>query len=389
MKKLSNEEKRAELVGAEKARKKKKMSEEDKKSASKKRNERSKKKRATVKQAVADDYDKYMEAKVDKEEKKKEHKVYRNQQRFTALKNFVSDYDTCEDEKILEILGHIEPLITYLETETQYRLIPRKLFTSNLEALLAGHEEEGGKTRGSAEEFLQSIDIHVREENLLIVNEALSAMKHSVANIIKKRKDRNEKLKKKRDDMEKMKTTNKRKWIKIVGKKRRKAVTRAKQLYRAAESSTCRMMRDSQYKISHFLCRSFVHIGMPNFNSSEIAQLNLTAGVKRRLNMLSFGKLYQRMEEVCELYEGDGKVLRGDESHTTMTCGECFRINEFVGSKKEFICKYKDCQNYSISIPRDGNAAFNIFVKMHLNAEFPPTHECYQKNEYINDIYVR
>jgi acyl-CoA reductase-like NAD-dependent aldehyde dehydrogenase len=52
---------------------------------------------------------------------------------------------------------------------------------------------------------------------------------------------------------------NETKWSKIMGKKRRRAVGRAKAYYREAESSTCRMMRDTHYKIAHHLCKRFEH----------------------------------------------------------------------------------------------------------------------------------
>ena len=144
------------------------------------------------------------------------------------------------------------------------------------------------------------------------------------------------------------------------------------------------MTRDNQYKIAHYICQNFLHFGIPLFNTHEIVQLGLAGIVKRHLNMLSYGKFYKILVEVCMLYVGEGRILRGGEHHTTMMCGGCQNPNEFVGSSRDFLCRFPECPHHNIIMSRDGNAARNIFMKMRLNLDFPESHECFQRDENID-----
>ena len=378
LKRIENEKKRAELIAAAKKKKKDEMSPADKKLANDKKYAKKKKKREDDKDEAKLDVARSATAKKETKRRKVLKKKEDNEARMEALGAFVAAIkkvpEKVSEEESAQVVD-ARANLTYLQDREQYRFIPRNLFTEELEILLKQGHKDG---------FAESSD-----EDVLTISKALVAMVYAVSDIILKRQTRSEEVKLNTEKKKDLKETNLLQWTTIVGKKRRRAVARAKALYRSAERSTTRMMRDTHYKISHYMCRNFVHNAIPNFSASEIAQLTLAAWVKRRLNILSFGKFYQRMEDTNEQYAGDGTVLRGDESFTTMTCGGCFRHNEFVGSNPVFTCNYEDCPLYQKPVPRDGNAARNIFMKMHLNVQFPPTHECYQRNEYINDVYVR
>lgn len=52
------------------------------------------------------------------------------------------------------------------------------------------------------------------------------------------------------------------------------------------------------------------------------------------------------------------QVVIVDEHHTTMTCGECGHLNRKVGTSKVF-----QCPSCLSTMPRDWNAARNIFLR--------------------------
>lgn len=114
--------------------------------------------------------------------------------------------------------------------------------------------------------------------------------------------------------------------------------------------------------------------------------LDLNGGVKRRLNMLSFYKLVNRLIEVSQVVYGGCDIHRGNEAYSSMTCGLCNRLNENLGGGRTFRCSYRDCYFSSVDISRDGNGAHNIEMLSYLHGVFPPSHECWTRRENLKYV---
>jgi IS605 OrfB family transposase len=72
-------------------------------------------------------------------------------------------------------------------------------------------------------------------------------------------------------------------------------------------------------------------------------------------NALSHFTFLQRLRYKAEQY--GKKVVVVDESYTSKTCGNCFKLND-VGSSKSY-----NCTNCKLTIDRDVNGARNIMLK--------------------------
>ena len=130
-----------------------------------------------------------------------------------------------------------------------------------------------------------------------------------------------------------------------------------RKMYHKAETKAKNVVRDLHYKASHFLCQSFDTILYPNFNAHAIVQGPLNKIVKRRLNMLSFYKFSERLQQTGTFYPGV-VIKRGSEAYTSKQCGGCGILNESLGASEVF-----DCKNCGLKADRDMHAARNILLR--------------------------
>ena len=115
------------------------------------------------------------------------------------------------------------------------------------------------------------------------------------------------------------------------------------------------IIKDFQWKISSFLCKTYKTILLPVFKSQELKN-NLNSKNNRLLDILSHFKFQEKMKYQSIKYGCDLKIVT--EEYTTKTCGRCGCINNFIGSSKIFWCN-----KCNITLERDYQAARNILIK--------------------------
>jgi len=115
------------------------------------------------------------------------------------------------------------------------------------------------------------------------------------------------------------------------------------------------IIKDFQWKISSFLCKTYKTILLPVFKSQELKN-NLNSKNNRLLDILSHFKFQEKMKYQSIKYGCDLKIVT--EECTTKTCGRCGCINNFIGSSKIFWCN-----KCNITLERDYQAARNILIK--------------------------
>jgi len=115
------------------------------------------------------------------------------------------------------------------------------------------------------------------------------------------------------------------------------------------------IIKDFQWKISSFLCKTYKTILLPVFKSQELKN-NLNSKNNRLLDILSHFKFQEKMKYQAIKYGCDLKIVT--EEYTTKTCGRCGCINNFIGCSKIFWCN-----KCNITLERDYQAARNILIK--------------------------
>ena len=91
--------------------------------------------------------------------------------------------------------------------------------------------------------------------------------------------------------------------------------------------------------------------------NTTIIQGPLNKIVKRRLNMLSFYKFSERLQQTATFYPGV-VIKRGSEAYTSKQCGGCGILSESLGASEVF-----DCKNCGLKADRDMHAARNILLR--------------------------
>jgi putative transposase len=143
----------------------------------------------------------------------------------------------------------------------------------------------------------------------------------------------------------------------LTKKSRRHRLWSARKKYRRAELKAQRFVRDAHYKVSHKLCRQACDIILPTFNGHSIVQGSLHASVKRRCQMLAFGKFKSRLVETSTFYPGR-RVISGSEAYTSKQCGVCGVLNDDLGSSETF-----SCGKCGLEADRDVHASRNILLR--------------------------
>jgi IS605 OrfB family transposase len=116
-------------------------------------------------------------------------------------------------------------------------------------------------------------------------------------------------------------------------------------------------VRDLHWKTIKLLTNNYKNIVISDFKTKGLmTKKYLTKSTKRAMNVLAHYKFRQRLREKCD---ARGNILFvTDEAFTSKTCGRCGRINQSLGSSKDFICPF--C---GFEIDRDINAGRNILLK--------------------------
>lgn len=114
-------------------------------------------------------------------------------------------------------------------------------------------------------------------------------------------------------------------------------------------------------KLVAWLVGNYDVILLPSFESSSMVNhvdRRISRPTVRTLLTWSFYRFKQRL--ICKAkLEGEHCLVQiVDEHYTTMTCGSCGRLNSNVGAAKVF-----QCPHCAITLPRDWNAARNIFLR--------------------------
>ena len=115
------------------------------------------------------------------------------------------------------------------------------------------------------------------------------------------------------------------------------------------------IIKDFQWKVSSFLCKTYKVVLLPIFKSQELKN-NLNRKNNRLLDLLSHYKFQEKMIHQAIKYNCDLKIVT--EEYTTKTCGKCGCINNFIGSSKIFWCN-----KCNVTLERDYQAARNILIK--------------------------
>jgi len=121
------------------------------------------------------------------------------------------------------------------------------------------------------------------------------------------------------------------------------------------KTKVCNIIKNFQWKISSFLCKSYKTIILPEFKSQELKS-NLGNKTNRTLDLLSHYKFQEKMKYQAEKYRCNLHIV--SEAYTTKTCGNCGCINNFVGISKIFWCS-----RCNLSLERDYQAARNILIR--------------------------
>jgi putative transposase len=112
-------------------------------------------------------------------------------------------------------------------------------------------------------------------------------------------------------------------------------------------------------KLTAWLVQNYDLVLLPHYETSGMVNKNtrkIGRPSVRAMLTWSFYTFKQRL--LMKAKYSPCLVIMVDEHHTTMTCGECGHLNREVGSSKVF-----ECPTCLSSIPRDWNAARNIFLR--------------------------
>jgi len=147
----------------------------------------------------------------------------------------------------------------------------------------------------------------------------------------------------------KMDTNKKRKW------KYKKAVERHEKKMRNDRD-------EMHHKLNLFLVTGYEHIIIPDFSSKKVSSKEgkLHPLTKRVLGKFSHYRMRVRLQSKCEEYSSH--YIEGNESYTTITCGNCGVRNSEVKKNKKRIYKCSECE---YTTDRDFNGSRNIMIKNH------------------------
>ena len=147
-------------------------------------------------------------------------------------------------------------------------------------------------------------------------------------------------------------------WTRKAKKRQRNRVWKTRKRYHAAEVKAKRVVRNFHYNVAHHLLQRHEQIILPTTSSHFwMRGKRLTAAVKRRVQMYSYGAFANRLVQTASFYPSRS-VIRCSEAYTSKQCGSCGYINDKLGGDETF-----KCRRCSTTSDRDAHAARNILLK--------------------------
>ena len=119
-------------------------------------------------------------------------------------------------------------------------------------------------------------------------------------------------------------------------------------------------VKDLHGRFSKFLCSNYNVVLLPNFETQSMISKDdrkISSKTARAIATYSHYLFRQRLIHKSREYPWC-KVVLVQEDYTSMTCGLCGKINEKLGSSKDFHCLSCDYE-----ADRDINASRNILLK--------------------------
>ena len=120
-------------------------------------------------------------------------------------------------------------------------------------------------------------------------------------------------------------------------------------------------VNDLHWKTANYLCSTFKHIFLPNFETSNMVRKDLPKRARvinsktvRNMLSLSHYKFKERLLYLCTHY--GSKVHLCGEHYTTRACGGCGVLNKVEGSK------VYNCNYCKFKMDRDYNGSRNIYM---------------------------
>ena len=164
-------------------------------------------------------------------------------------------------------------------------------------------------------------------------------------------KDINEKIKPLTDKIDLL-TTKYQKFPKRF-KKRKRIRARRRKVFEKINNKVL----DLHWKTCSFLTDNYKHIIISDFKTKDLFKGKILRHVsKRSMSILSHFKFRERLKEKCACRGAWLFIV--DESYTTKTCGNCGKINRFLGGCKNFNCPFCEYE-----ADRDDNGGRNIGLK--------------------------
>ncbi len=114
-------------------------------------------------------------------------------------------------------------------------------------------------------------------------------------------------------------------------------------------------------KLVHWLVHSYDLVLLPTYETSKMVKKTgrrIGRTTARAILTWSHYRFKQRLLMKTKMEHGKCHVVIINEHYTTMTCGECGGLNHHVGGSKIF-----ECPRCQTMLPRDWNAARNIFLR--------------------------
>ncbi len=127
-----------------------------------------------------------------------------------------------------------------------------------------------------------------------------------------------------------------------------------------------RMRLKVQYLVGEFhkklvawLVQNYELVLLPHFQTSSMVNKQTRKIGRPSVRAMLTWSFYRFKERLLMKAKSSScTVVLVDEHHTTMTCGKCGSLNRSVGGSKVF-----QCPTCNITLPRDWNAARNIFLR--------------------------
>ena len=144
------------------------------------------------------------------------------------------------------------------------------------------------------------------------------------------------------------------KHIDLHGKKERKIRYKIRRLINRLWIRIKNIRKYYHHLFSKRLLDNFDIIYLPNY---EIKNFDLTKVNNKNSRLWGFYEFKCILKEKAKLYSNK-EIVDCSEEYTSKVCSKCFKINEGLGSSKEFKCPH--CK---FEIDRDANGSINILIK--------------------------